>query len=385
MWNSVDLFTGIGGFSLALNGVCSPLLYCDNDPGVISTITERMAHGQLPRAPIVGDVRDLDAMRKIVGKKRVDLVTAGTPCVGFSTTGQMEGLANDESSLFHDAVKVIVALKPRMVLFENVSGIMRTNDSKDFRSVITTMVGAGYSLRWTTVSALEVGAPHVRRRWFCLCVKNNYRPGPICFGKQKKPWDAGARPALVVNKRDADFVQRYSMLGNAVVPLVARVAFVRLFTGFHVNTLAQFQRSMSYQDVRASSGAGAGATHSAMTTDGSIQHFAIPNHQTDGISIQIDPQHYTTSRSRRASAHRSEPVSTVLTKQIFPTPRAKMWRHSNALTKRTLQDLATVALFVSKIGGVRQQRTREGQSINIRFVEWLMGFPLDWTKAADAE
>ena len=56
MFNSVDLFTGIGGFTLAFENKCKPLLYCDNNDGVVGTLKGLMKQGKIPHAPVVTDV-----------------------------------------------------------------------------------------------------------------------------------------------------------------------------------------------------------------------------------------------------------------------------------------------------------------------------------------
>jgi site-specific DNA-cytosine methylase len=112
---SLDLFTGIGGFTLALSGWATPVAYCDNNAGVVATLNRLMKKKRLPTAPVLRDVRDVEGIASAVAKSdagRVDVVTAGFPCVGFSTAGSKEGLANDESALFYDAV-VYVSMPPR--------------------------------------------------------------------------------------------------------------------------------------------------------------------------------------------------------------------------------------------------------------------------------
>jgi hypothetical protein len=87
---SVDLFTGIGGFAVALKGIATPVLYCESDPLVRRALVGIMDRGRLPKAPIVEDVRDIAGIQKVVGGRRIDVLTAGFPCVGFSKRGYRE-------------------------------------------------------------------------------------------------------------------------------------------------------------------------------------------------------------------------------------------------------------------------------------------------------
>ena len=177
MLTSVDLFTGIGGFALALKGVFKPLVYCDKSAAVRELLHRCMADGRLPRARVVDDVRHPDAIVDAVRGRRVDVVTLGFPCTGFSLAGGMQGLLNADSSLFHDAMKVVARLRPRMVFLENVIGILTVNGGKDFETILASLTGAGYVARWTSTSAHEAGAPQLRRRWFCLAVRGGGSQG----------------------------------------------------------------------------------------------------------------------------------------------------------------------------------------------------------------
>lgn len=74
MLNSVDLFTGIGGFTLALSGYCRPMLYCDNNPHVLSALGRMMSRKMLPMAPVVTDVKKLDDIKAIVKGRQVHVL-----------------------------------------------------------------------------------------------------------------------------------------------------------------------------------------------------------------------------------------------------------------------------------------------------------------------
>ena len=54
---SVDLFSGIGGFTIALDDICKPMMYCDNSSDIISALNSMMSSRKLPKAPVVEDAR----------------------------------------------------------------------------------------------------------------------------------------------------------------------------------------------------------------------------------------------------------------------------------------------------------------------------------------
>jgi hypothetical protein len=379
MLNSVDLFTGIGGFTLALEGLCKPLLYCDRAPHVLDALGRMMRDGRLPKAEVVDDVRNLEAIVAAVRGEKVDVVTAGFPCVGFSGLGMREGLRNEESALFADTVKVVAKLKPTLVFFENVMNII--SHESDIRAIVSAMQKHKYSCRWTLCSAAEVGAPQQRKRWFCLCVRNGARVPEVVVHspshyKSTLPPHIGPAPVSV---------SRYEMLGNAVVPPAARLAFYRLFSGFSIGALADvvkldgkriaYAKEVIGQPCKApSSHCHALNAHNYVCVDFKPVHLPVGE-------IVLSPGHYKTDSAGRGRLHvRSEKISSPMSRKHWPTPRSSCPRYSNYLTQRSKKDLATFALFASSIDGVKQPRTHKGQTININFVEYMMGYPKDHTR-----
>lgn len=326
MLSSVDLFTGVGGFSLALKGIAKPLLYCDVSSDVRDTLSHLMKKGKLPTAPIVDDVKNMESIVKAVRGRNVDIITAGFPCIGFSKSGNMEGFKNAQSGLFWDTIKVVKKLRPKMVFLENVAEIVNSRDGKDLQTIVAEFQKNGFECEWVIRSAQSVGAPQVRRRWFCLAVSGNK---PVIKLKESYfDWSLESMPRLV-SIRDVDFARRYSMLGNAIVPAAARAAFIQLYTSEAISKVKTFP------------------------------------------DIVLDPRHFT--------AYKEGDHARRLKMTLFPTPRAQMWRRSYTLTARTSRDLPTFVLFVKNIGGVAMERPESDMVVNIAFVEWLMGYPRGWT------
>lgn len=166
MLRTLDVFTGIGGFSLALSEVASPLAFCEIDPWAIRMLQSRMAEGKLPRTPICQDVALLSpTWLKEHCEEQVDLITAGFPCQGFSTMGHQKGYAHESSSLYEHVVRLVQEFRPPLLLLENVPEILRLGQD---HVIETLCLHCNYELRWMVLGAHDVGAPHTRRRWFCL-------------------------------------------------------------------------------------------------------------------------------------------------------------------------------------------------------------------------
>ena len=326
MLSSVDLFTGIGGFTLALKGFASPLLYCDISVDVRDTLHSLMKTGKIPNAPVVDNVKNIEEIVTAVRGRKVDIVTAGFPCIGFSKAGNMEGLQNAHSGLFWDTMKVVKKLQPKMVFLENVAEIVKSHDGEDLKTIMGEFTKSGFNCDWVIQSAQSIGAPQVRRRWFFLAVSG--RKPNIQIRRKPFDWSINSMPKLV-SVREIDFAKRYSMLGNAIVPAAAREAFIRLCAG---------------REPR--------------------KHEQFPD-------IVLDPRHF--------KAFNEGEHARRLKMNLFPTPRAQMWRRSYTLTDRTIRDLPTFALFAKKIGAMTLPRPGREMDVNICFVEWLMGYPQNWT------
>ena len=372
MLTSVDLFSGIGGFALALRGVAEPAAFCDRDERVVAKLGALMARGELPRAPIVRDVRDLTAIKAAVRGRKVDLVTAGFPCVGFSVSGAHEGLRNEQSGLFHAASDVVAALRPRLVFFENVVGIRSPSHAGDLALVASRMRELGYTLRWTVVSAADVGAAQLRRRWYCLATRDGAPHGALRLGRTA-PFPRRPRVPLVTADpaNRAAFPDRIRALGNAIVPLAARLAFVRLYSGFRVVDASMIGASVAYAPCPAGSPSDGPPRHGCVGRGGRYAAVAVPDWPRRSTRISVDPNHYAPPPGyvRRPSATPSPAKDRPFERTSWPTPRVSAATASHVITDRTADDLSTLAMFVTRIDGAPQRRTRAGDCMDARWVE----------------
>jgi DNA (cytosine-5)-methyltransferase 1 len=154
--NGLDLFSGIGGLALALAPWVRPVAYCEKDQYATSVLLSRMLDGQIPVAPIWDDVRTLrgDALPQI------DVISGGFPCQDLSVAGLGAGLEGKRSGLVFDLIRLARECRPRYLFLENVPALT----VRGLDRLLLELNGLGHDARWTIVSALEVGAPHLRRR-----------------------------------------------------------------------------------------------------------------------------------------------------------------------------------------------------------------------------
>ena len=158
-----SLFSGIGGFELGAQwafenaDIPHEVLFQVEQNKYCQSILEK----HWPNVPIFDDVRS-------VGRHNVktpDILVGGFPCQSISVCGQRRGL-NDEkkSGLWFEMLRVISELRCPIVVMENVSNVLRLGGPE----VIGGLAEIGYDCEWTIVSARQFGAPHLRRRWFCI-------------------------------------------------------------------------------------------------------------------------------------------------------------------------------------------------------------------------
>lgn len=158
--HGLDLFSGIGGITKALEGWVRPVAYCERDRYAQGVLLSRMADGSLPEAPIWDDVRTLEGR----AMPPVDIIYGGFPCQDISVAGRGAGLAGERSGLFFEIVRLIGEIRPAFVFLENVPAVRLRGGS----AVAGELARLGYDARWITLSAADVGANHQRERWFLL-------------------------------------------------------------------------------------------------------------------------------------------------------------------------------------------------------------------------
>lgn len=165
----LDLFSGIGGLSLALRPYVQTVAYCEIQPYCQAVLLERMHSGDLDIAPIWDDVRTLNSE---ILDTEIDIIFGGFPCQDVSVAGRQAGIAEGtRSGLFFQVMRLVDEFRPKFIFLENVAAIC----SNGLDVVLQEIAKAGYDAQWCCVSAAEVGAPHKRNRWWLLAYANGTR------------------------------------------------------------------------------------------------------------------------------------------------------------------------------------------------------------------
>ena len=157
----LDLFSGIGGFSLGLEWAgMSTVAMCEKDPYCRKILAKHW-----PDLTIHEDIRNLDGKKY---RNSIDLVAGGFPCQPFSVAGKRKG-SDDDRHLWPEMLRVIKEAKPRWVIGENVFGFI--NMALD--DVQADLEREHYEVRKFVLPAVAVDAHHRRDRIFLVAYSNS--------------------------------------------------------------------------------------------------------------------------------------------------------------------------------------------------------------------
>lgn len=173
--NVLDLFSGIGGFSLGLERAgMRTVAFCEIDP-----FCQRVLAKHWPNVPIYDDVRTLTANRLRTDGIAVDVICGGFPCQDLSIAqGKARaGLDGKRSGLWTEYARLIRELGPRYIIVENVPGLL----SLGVGTVLKDLASIGYDAEWQVISAAAVGAPHIRDRFWLVGYPNRNGEPIISF------------------------------------------------------------------------------------------------------------------------------------------------------------------------------------------------------------
>lgn len=392
---SIDLFSGIGGISLALQDICKPCLYCDISKDSIKVLESNIQKGFLHDAPIIADVRNVSKALQL-SNKEVDIIVGGFPCQGFSNVGNKQGLEHEQSGLYREVIRIVDDFKPKAVFLENVPGVL----SNIFCIIQNDFISRGYTLTWTIVPASHVGALHERPRWFCLAFDKHFN---LDFNNLSYiPYDWSVEPNRTCKPVDkAKNNVRMRLLGNAVVPDAVRFAFFALCTAYqntnisspilkfrahdlstfletHGNYLTNKQTRTTCKQYKNSEllieSHGISTPHTNFSVFPLLR--AVNTHKRlkmkrPTLPLVLEPKHNLDSIETTKI-----PTKNLIYKRVFVsrwnTPRYGCIHACRCLTKRGLRDLPNQIRF--------EVNTKDRYDpVNAVFIEYLMGYPKDWT------
>lgn len=161
----IDLFSGIGGFRIPLEqmgGIC--VGYSEINKEAISVYKKNFCTS---KDVVFGD------LTKIISLPPVDLIVGGVPCQPWSAAGLSKGFEDTRGKLWFDVVKLTKQSKPKAFVFENVPGLLNSNNKNSFDVILSELTKAGYVVKYKILNASDFGLPQNRERVFIVGIRNN--------------------------------------------------------------------------------------------------------------------------------------------------------------------------------------------------------------------
>ena len=164
MLKLLDLFSGIGGFSLGLEstGGFETIAFVEKDD-----FCQKVLKKHWPNTTIEGDIRNVKG-----DKYEADIITGGFPCQPFSVAGKRKG-TDDDRYLWDETIRVVRECKPRWFIGENVEGLININNGLVLRQVQTDLEKEGFEVQCLVIPASGIGAWHQRKRIWIMAYSNS--------------------------------------------------------------------------------------------------------------------------------------------------------------------------------------------------------------------
>jgi len=177
----LSLFSGIGGFEVGIANANkrkrAPVCVGFSE---IDRYATEIYSKHFPKHKNYGDITKI----KAEDLPDFDLVVGGFPCQAFSIAGKRGGFSDTRGTLFFDIARILSAKRPRLLLLENVKGLLSHDEGRTFRTIITTLDELGYDCQWQVLNAKDFGVPQNRERIFIVGhLRGTRRPEVFPFGE----------------------------------------------------------------------------------------------------------------------------------------------------------------------------------------------------------
>lgn len=200
--NVLDLFSGIGGFSLGLERAgMRTVAFCEIDGHKRAVLS---AHW--PGVPVYEDVRGLTADRLRADGIAADLLVGGFPCQDASVANVIgRGTDGERTGLYAEAVRLAGEIGAGL-LMENVTGLF----DRGFGDVLGAVAAIGFDAEWECISARDAGADHERQRVWVMA----YPRSPRWEGLVPHDGILGRAKASLAQHGDAAFAEWRALVGG---------------------------------------------------------------------------------------------------------------------------------------------------------------------------
>jgi len=157
----LSLFAGIGGFELGIEQAIDKAQcvgYSETDKYATQIYERHFNHKRL------GDITEIDP-GDLPG---FECMVGGFPCQSFSIAGKRGGFDDTKGTLFFEIARLAKQRQPRLLVLENVKGLLSHDEGKTFRTIINTLDELGYDCQWQVLNSKYHGVPQNRERVFIV-------------------------------------------------------------------------------------------------------------------------------------------------------------------------------------------------------------------------
>ncbi len=192
--NTVELFSGIGGFRLAADRLSIKTVWAnDNCEKACLVYRTRFGSEELREADIQTIKDDVPAH---------GLLTGGFPCQPFSSAGKKKGIRDPRGTLFEAIVDILHLHQPRVFILENVKRLLTMEKGLHFATILNSLAELNYRIEWRLLNAMHFGLPQNRQRVFIVGIREEVGApgtGPCSF-RLAAPADLAASKGIHVEQ-----------------------------------------------------------------------------------------------------------------------------------------------------------------------------------------
>ena len=193
----LDLFSGIGGFSLGLERTrgFETVAFCE-----IDEYCQKVLKKHWPSVPIYNDVQTLTKEILDAREITVDVITGGFPCQDLSLAGKQRGIEAERSGLWDEICRLACEIRPKYIIVENVTALLSGDNGGWFGKVLGDLATIGYDTEWNCIPASYLGACHQRDRVWLVAYPNKAPRNSNVGG-----WDEAIHGERDQRQRDKDW------------------------------------------------------------------------------------------------------------------------------------------------------------------------------------
>ena len=180
----ISIFAGVGGFDFGLNAVGGECVFA-SEIDKFAKQAYTTLHGLEPH----GDITKIDA--KDIPDH--DVIAAGFPCQSFSVAGKRGGFEDARGTLFFEVARIASEKQPKVLLLENVKGLVGHDKGKTLDTIVKTLNEIGYRVDFEVLNSKYFGVPQNRERIFIVAIREDL--------VANEPWNIEGNTVVPKGKR----------------------------------------------------------------------------------------------------------------------------------------------------------------------------------------